>query len=87
MAIRLEHPGEESTRRGTGEERRERDERRRDGDLADAPQREAEQHDVAGHVGGEDVAEAKVGHGVDQPGHPGQGKEDSHQQATSRSVG
>ncbi len=54
------------------EEGGKRDERGEHGQPAGVGEPEAEQHDVAGHVGGEDVAKAEVADGVDEPGGNGQ---------------
>ena len=40
-----------------------------DGEAGCAGQGESQEHDVAGHVGHEDVPEHQVAEGIDQPGH------------------
>ena len=60
-------PGE-----GTEPEGRQRDGGGADGEPGGAGEGKAQEDDIAGHVGHEDVPEHQVAEGVDQPGRHGQ---------------
>ncbi len=51
------------------QEPRDRYEARDDRDVVGSPERESEEHDVTGHVGGEDVPEPEDARGIDEPRH------------------
>jgi hypothetical protein len=57
-----------AARRGSHEERAERDHRGDRRQALRARERKAEEHDVAGHVRDEHVAELQVARGVDEAG-------------------
>ena|ERR1700761_3032158 len=85
---------EASSEDAANEERRERDERSGDRDVARAGEREAQEDDVAGHIRDEDVTESQIAYRVNEPSHEREGSQEQwkavrlcHLTSQTRSVG